>query len=602
MSDTAIADYAFLSDCNSAALVSKDGSVDWLAFPRFDAPSVLGRLLDDSAGHLRFGTVGPSHITRRYLDDGLVLETTISTDDGVVVITDALALGEGERGHSIGQSVPHVLLRHAVCESGDVELEVSFAPRPEYGFTVPLLRPTQIGVEVRGGPDVLSLTTDVPMTVDGGVATGRVRLRADHTASVALQWAPPGGVPARVEVARIPALVEDTMRAWSSWASQHQTYDGPWRDLVRTSGAILQGLTFAPTGAIVAAATTSLPEAVGGSRNWDYRYSWLRDASMTLDALWVAACPDESGQFLSWLVDAAAADLSSGRPIQIMYGIAGEHDLTERTLNHLSGWRGSRPVRIGNGAFDQRQLDVYGEVLGAVHRLRAQVFPIDPMTADFLRGIADAAADQWREPDQGIWEVRGGPRRFVHSAVMCWVALDRALDLADELGADHATRARWEQERSEIMDEVLTHGFNSGVGAFTQSFDSDTLDASALLIPIVGFLPGDDPRVRSTIDAIHAGLVNDQGLVHRYRADDGLTGEEGAFVICTFWLAHAYALAGQTERAREVFDQTIRLRNDVNLLAEEYLDGEMLGNFPQAFSHIGLVNAAWAISQAEDAQ
>ncbi len=602
MSDIPIADYAFLSDCNSAALVSKDGSVDWLAFPRFDAPSVLGRLLDDSAGHLRLGAVGPSRVTRRYLDGGLVLETTITTDEGVVVITDALALGEGERDHSIGQCVPHLLLRHAVCRSGDVELELSFAPRPEYGYTAPLLRPTETGIEIRGGPDVLTLTTDLPVIVDGGNATGRVRLHAGQTAAVALQWAPPGQLPHRLNTSDVAPLLEDTKQAWSSWSSQHQTYDGPWRDLVRTSGVVLQGLSFAPTGAIVAAATTSLPEVVGGSRNWDYRYSWLRDASMTLDALWVAACPDESGQFLSWLVDAAAADLNSGRPIQIMYSIAGEHDLTERTLEHLSGWRGSRPVRIGNGAFDQRQLDVYGEVLGAVHRLRAQVFPTDLVTTDFLRGIADAAANEWREPDQGIWEVRGGPRRFVHSAVMCWVALDRALELADDLGAEASTRAHWERERDAIMKEVLTRGFNPELGAFTQSFDSDTLDASALLIPIVGFLPGDDPRVRSTIDAVEENLVNEHGLVHRYRVDDGLIGEEGAFVICTFWLAHAHALAGHTARAREVFEGTIRLRNDVNLLAEEYLDGEMLGNFPQAFSHIGLVNAAWAISQAEDAK
>ncbi len=599
MSTVPIADYALLSDRNSAALVSMDGSVDWLAFPRFDAPSILGRLLDDTAGHLRFGAVGPARISRRYLDGGLVLETTIRTEQGVVVITDALALGAGERDHGIGQRAPHALLRHAVCESGQVELELSFAPRPEYGFTVPLLRPTETGVEVRGGPDALNLTTDVPLVVDGGVATGRIRLRAGRTAAVALQWAPPGRVPPSWEVPEVAWHLDDSTQAWASWSANHQTYDGPWRDLVRSSGAVLQGLTFAPTGAIVAAATTSLPEVVGGSRNWDYRFSWLRDASMTLDALWVAACPDEAGQFLSWLVDAAAADLSSGRRIQIMYGIAGEHDLTERSLDHLAGWRGSRPVRIGDGAFDQRQLDVYGEVLGAVHRLRAQVLPADAITTDFLRGIADAAADQWREPDQGIWEVRGGPHRFVHSAVMCWVALDRALRMADELRAEPATRDRWVVERDAIMDEVPTRGFDPGLGAFTQSFDSDILDASALLIPIVGFLPGDDPRVRSTIDAIEARLVDERGLVHRYRADDGLAGEEGAFVICTFWLAHAHALAGQPTRAREVFEHTIRLRNDVDLLAEEFLGQEMLGNFPQAFSHIGLVNAAWAIAQAE---
>ncbi|MHB1063035.1 MAG: glycoside hydrolase family 15 protein [Georgenia sp.] len=599
MSDLPIADYALLSDCNSAALVSSDGSVDWLAFPRFDAPSVLGRLLGDTAGHLRLGAVERADITRRYLDGGLVLETTIRTVGGVVVVTDALALGEGERDHAIGRRAPHALLRRAVCESGQVELEVSFAPRPEYGFTVPLLRHTDRGVEVRGGPDLLTLSTDVPMSVAGGSATGRVRLRTGQTTTVALQWAPPGHPAPAWDPADVARHLVDTTQAWASWASLHQTYDGPWRDLVRASGAVLQGLTFAPTGAIVAAATTSLPEVVGGTRNWDYRYSWLRDASMTLEALWVAACPDEAGQFLSWLVDAAAADLSSGRPIQIMYGIAGEHDLAERTLDHLAGWRGSRPVRIGNGAFDQRQLDVYGEVLGAVHRLRAQVFPTDAVTKAFLRGVADAAADQWREPDQGIWEVRGGPRRFVHSAVMCWVALDRALSMADDLDADPATRARWTSERDAIEDEVLTRGFNPELGAFTQSFDSSTLDASALLIPIVGFLPGDDPRVLSTIAAIEANLVDQHGLVYRYRSDDGLIGTEGAFLICTFWLAHAHALAGQVPRAREVFEVTIGLRNDVGLLAEEHLDPEMLGNFPQAFSHIGLVNAAWAIAQAE---
>ncbi|MFC8799124.1 glycoside hydrolase family 15 protein [Promicromonospora sp. NPDC057138] len=599
MSTLPIADYAFLSDCNSAALVSTDGSVDWLAFPRFDAPSVLGRLLDPRAGHLRLGTTGPARVTRRYLDGGLVLETTRRTDGGVLRITDAMALGEGERGHDIGLSAPHALVRHATCESGRVEVELSYAPRPEYGLAVPLLRRTPHGIEVRGEADTLFLTTDLPMTVEGGVATGRTTLRAGQSVGVVLQWAAPGEVAPPWDAGEIARRIADTAEGWASWSANHQSYQGPWRDLVRLSGAVLQGLTFTRTGAIVAAPTTSLPEVVGGTRNWDYRYSWLRDASMTLDALWVAACPDEAGQFVSWLVDAAAADLGGGRRIQIVYGLAGEHDLTERTLDHLAGWRDSRPVRIGNGAFAQRQLDVYGEVLNAVHRLRPQIFPTDPATATFLRGLADAAAQQWRDPDRGIWEVRGDPQRFVHSAVMCWVALDRALRMAGELGAGADARARWLLERDSIMAEVLERGFNPARGAFTQSLDADTLDASALLIPIVGFLPGRDPRVLSTIAAIEESLVDEHGLVYRYRSDDGLEGSEGAFVICTFWLAHAHAAAGHVDRAREVFARAIGLRNDLGLLAEERLGDQMLGNFPQAFSHIGLVNAAWAISQAE---
>ncbi len=333
-------------------------------------------------------------------------------------------------------------------------------------------------------------------------------------------------------------------------------------------------------------------------RNWDYRYAWVRDASFTMDALWVAACPDEAGEFFSFMTTAAAT-YEPGRALQIMFGVGGEHDLTERELPHLRGWRDSRPVRTGNGAWRQAQIDVYGALLGAAGRLADQLTWIDPDERGFLAALADAAACQWSRPDHGIWEIRGDPRHYVYSKVMCWVALDRAIELADRL--DAAERVpRWRQARDEIRRAVLRDGWSTEAGAFTQAFHSADLDASVLMMPIVGFLSADDPRMLATIDAIAKRLTGENGLVYRYRADDGLEGGEGTFVLCTFWLAQALALAGRVGQAREVFESAVSLANDVGLLAEEIdpVTGEQLGNFPQAFSHIGLVNAAWAIDGA----
>ncbi|MDQ6644712.1 MAG: glycoside hydrolase family 15 protein, partial [Chloroflexota bacterium] len=377
-------------------------------------------------------------------------------------------------------------------------------------------------------------------------------------------------------------------------------YEGPWRDLVHHNGRVLQALMFRPTGAIVAAPTTSLPESIGGERNWDYRYTWVRDASFTLDALWVAACPDEASWFFAWMAGAVATQLRRGVDLQIMFGVGGERDLSERTLSHLSGWRDSRPVRVGNGAWKQRQLDVYGELLAAARRLRDQLGDLDEVTRHFLVEVANTAAARWQEQDQGIWEVRGEPRDFLYSKLMCWVALDCAIELADLLHA-HDRIDEWAAMREQIRAAILKRGWSEKAQAFTQSFGSDDLDASCLMMPIVGFLPATDPRMRSTIDAIAEKLTDAHGLVYRYRASDGLAGEEGTFLLCTFWLAQAQAQAGEVERARATFEQAVAYANDVGLLAEEVdpATGELLGNFPQAFSHIGLVNAAWAISQAE---
>ena len=394
-----------------------------------------------------------------------------------------------------------------------------------------------------------------------------------------------------------------TVADWQSWSDLHQAYDGPWRDLVQTSGRVLQGLSFQPSGAIVAAATTSLPEGVGGERNWDYRYSWVRDASFTMQALWVAACPDEASNFFEFMTTAAASSIGPHIGLQIMFGVGGEHDLTERELHHLTGWKDSRPVRVGNGAWNKRQIDVYGELLGAAAQLSEHIDTIDSDTRRFLIACAETAASSWTEKDRGIWEVRGGPQHFVYSKVMCWVALDRAIALADLLQASDRVDS-WKQERDQIWETVMREAWSTEAGAFTQYVGSTALDAANLMMAIVGFLPATDPIMLATIDAIEERLTDDRGLVFRYRTDDGvdgLTGDEGTFLLCTFWLAQALALADQVDRARVVFERAAAFANELDLLAEEVdpETGELLGNFPQAFSHIGLVNAAWAISEAE---
>lgn len=601
MSRRPIADYALLSDCHTAALVSSHGSADWLCFPRFDGPSVFGRLLDDSAGHWSIRPVGEFTSTRRYRDRTLVLETTMKTSEGTAVLVDALATGANERGHQLGAHSPRALLRQVTCTEGAMDLEFEFAPRPEFGIVHPFLTPVDGGLCARGGAAVLTLSSPFDLEPAESTARARFRLDAGETLSFALQYQSSSEPYARCwSSEEIERRIEDTSETWRSWSSHHQKYDGPWQELVHQSGRVLQGLTYYPTGAIVAAATTSLPETVGGPRNWDYRFTWVRDASLTLDALWVAACPDEAYKFFDFLAGAPVSQIRRNEDLQIMFGIGGEHDLSERELPHLSGWRGSRPVRVGNGAWNQRQLDVYGELLGAAYRLRNQLTDLAPSTRAFLVDVANAAAARWHQKDQGIWEIRGEPRDFVHSKVMCWVALDRAIRLADLLDATRHV-PHWTRVRDEIREAVLERGYNARLGAFTQSFDSDALDASVLLIPIVGFLPATDRRMHSTIHAIARHLTDARGLVYRYRSEDGLEGEEGTFLLCTFWLAEAQALAGDIESARATFEHAASYANDVGLLAEEVdaRTGELLGNYPQAFSHVGLVNAAWTISRQE---
>ena len=455
MNSLPIGDYALLSDCRSAALVSRDGSVDWLCFPRFDGPSVFCRLLDPAGGHFAIRPAGDFQARRRYVDQTMVLQTTFTTAGGTAVLTDALAVGRNERGHDLGAHSPSMLLRRLACTSGEIEAEVSYAPRPEYGLIHPILVPVPGGLASRGGADRLLLSTPVSLTVDGATATARVRLGAGQDAAFAFGHEELAGPPRTPwTAAEISSRLDDTVDGWRSWSAIHQNYEGPWRDLVHHSGRVLQALTFEPTGAIVAAPTTSLPETVGGGRNWDYRYTWVRDSSLTMEALWVAACPTEANKFFSFLADAAASQLQRGADLQIMFGIGGERDLTERELPHLAGWRGSPPVRVGNGAWLQRQLDVYGELLSAAQRLVDQLGELDPVTRRFLAAAADTAAARWREKDQGIWEIRGEPRDFLYSKLMCWVALDRAIALARLLGAEDRVTG-WAAARDEIRAAIL---------------------------------------------------------------------------------------------------------------------------------------------------
>jgi len=598
VSNVPIAEYALLSDCRSAALVSRAGSVDWLCFPRFDGPSVFARLLDEQAGYWSISVVGPSEVSRRYLEGTMVLETTFHTPTGRAILIDAMAIGRNARGHDLGVNSPGVLLRSIVCVSGTVEIACEYAPRFEYGLISPPLRPVRGGIVARGGAEILMFSSPLAFLIENSQASARFILKAGKQAHFALQhrasWEDKPPVYPPVAIAR---SLRNTLRGWRTWSDLHQTYKGPWRELVHQSGRVLQAFIFRPTGAIIAAPTTSLPEFIGGERNWDYRYTWVRDACLTLEALWVAACPYEASRFFNWMAAVVATQLRGGTGLQIMYGVGGEHDLSERTLSHLAGWRASQPVRVGNGAWKQRQLDIYGELLSAVRLLRHQLGKLDTITCRFLVEVADAAAAHWQEPDQGIWEVRGDPQHFLHSKLMCWVALDCAIALADVLEVPDRID-EWARTRAQIRAAILEQGWSEQAQAFTQAFGSDDLDASVLMIPIVGFLPATDLRVRATIDAIAERLTDQHGLVYRYRASDGLAGKEGTFLLCTFWLAHAQALAGSIEQARATFERAASFANDVGLLAEEEdpTTAELLGNFPQAFSHIGLVNAAWAIS------
>ncbi len=588
-----VSDYALLSDCHSAALVSREGCVEWLCMPSFDSSSVFASILDRRRGG-RFRVAPPvvTRTKRRYRAGTNVLQTRFVTPTGVCRVTDFLAISpdsEPETPESL--IAEHRLVRRVECEEGEVEVEVDCAPRPDYGRCIPALEIARKGRRVTfDSPDVfftLDSTHPLEASAADGAARGRWRLSKGERADIVFSHVA-GGSRRPVGERDAELLLGATLDFWRHWSGQLR-YAGPYREQVLRSALTLKGLVYAPTGAIIAAPTTSLPEEIGGVRNWDYRYTWLLDASFTLSAFHTLGYTGEAVAFFEWLQRTTRA---SGGDLQVLYGIRGRNQVPEVELPYLSGYRNSRPVRIGNAAAHQFQLDIYGEVVDAYYLFRDALGKDRESDLRWAYRIVDHVSRVWDRPDEGIWEVRNGPRHFVYSKALAWVALHRGARLARDYGGGEPDR--WEAAATEIARAVYERGFDPEVGAFVQSFGSKTLDASALRLPLVGFVDARDPRMLSTIDAVLARLTRN-GLVHRYgEMDDGVGGGEGSFAICTFWMVQCLALAGRQAEAEAMFANVLRYANDLGLFAEEIdaSTGEQLGNFPQAFTHIGLINAA----------
>ena len=576
-----IEDYALLGDRDTAALVARNGSIDWLCLPRFDSPACFAALLGTPEnGRWKIAPTGTVRaLRRRYRDGTMVLETDFETDTGAVTVIDAM--------HARG--VASDLVRLVVGRRGQVAMRMHLVIRFDYGAIVPWVQRFEGGVTAIAGPDLLVLHTPAPLRGKNFTTRADFVVSAGQQVPFALSWSPSHlPVPDPIDAA---AVIEDVTTAWRDWSARCN-YRGTWGDAVNRSLLTLRALSYAPTGGIVAAPTTSLPEQIGGSRNWDYRYCWLRDATFTLQAMIESGYIEGAQAWREWLLRAIAGKPSQ---IQILYGLAGERMLDERELPWLPGYEGAAPVRIGNAASEQLQLDVYGEVMDVLHHAMKAGLADSDATWQLQQALVAHLETIWHKPDEGIWEVRGGARHFTHSKVMTWVAFDRAVRTAEAAGLA-APLDHWRAIRQRIHDDVCAQGFDTSRGAFVQSYGSPHLDASLLLMPLVGFLPADDPRVRGTVAAIERELLVD-GFVRRYDTGervDGLPPGEGAFLACSFWLADNYVLCGRHADAARLFERLIALRNDVGLLAEEY-DPHLkrqVGNFPQAFSHVALVNTA----------
>ncbi|MGI8921552.1 MAG: glycoside hydrolase family 15 protein [Solirubrobacteraceae bacterium] len=598
----AIADYGFLSDCHTGALIAHDGTVEWLCLPRFDGPSVFGALLDRGAGSFRLGPYGTQVPGgRRYEPGTNIIETTWMTPTGWLVVRDALVIGpwHGEPEPPTENTRPPTdheargsLVRHVVCTQGEVQVELICEPLFDYGATEAIWSAADgMGgtVDAGGGEGPpLRLRSDLRLGIEGNRVRARHTLREGESCFSALSWN--AELEGPTTAAEALAQIDETAHYWRSWLAAGHFPDHPWRVYLQRAALVLKGLTYAPTGATMAALTTSLPETPHGERNWDYRYTWMRDATFTLWAMHSLGLDWEADDFLEFVADLGRNKDGS---LQIMYGIGGERDLKEKVLDHLHGYEGAVPVRIGNAAYSQRQNDVYGAVLDSVylHAKSNGYLPqgLWPVIVD----QADCAAKAWREPDQGIWEARGEPKHYVSSKLMCWVALDRAARLA-ELRGEEEKGPEWQREAEEVRNDILEHGV-SARGVFRQHYETDALDASLLLIPIVRFLASDDKRVRATVLAI-AKELTDHGLVLRYRVDetdDGLSGKEGTFLICSFWLVSALSEIGRSDRARRLCERLLAQSSPLYLYAEELEadSGRHLGNYPQAFTHLALINA-----------
>ncbi len=607
-----IEDYAFLSDCETTALVAPDGAVEWLCMPRMDSPSVFGAILDRDAGHFRIGPAGvdvPS--ARRYIPGTLVVETSWWTPGGWLVVTDALLMGpwhyddERSRTHRrapTDYAAAHVLLRALRCVNGQVQVEMDCTPAFDYGRAYP--RWSYLGdgyheaiAEPEGDGPRLQLTTDLNIGFEGPTATARTLLKEGQHRFVALSWgdyAPP--VTLRDALDRL----RWTCHHWQHWLDRGKFPDHRWRDHLQRSALTLKGLSFAPSGAMVAAATTSLPESPGGERNWDYRYTWVRDAAKTLWALNALSLTWEADDFFRFVADIAEDEDGN---LQLMYGVDGERTLPETTLDHLSGYEGARPVRIGNAAYRQRQHDVWGAIVRAIDLHTGPHHRVGDRLWRIVQTQVQRALEHWREPDQGIWEVRSDPQHFTFSKVACWVAADAGARIAEVRGESELA-ARWRTGAQDIKADVLANAVDER-GVFTQHYDTKALDASVLLVPLLGFLSADDERVRSTVLAV-ADELTEEEMVLRYRVDetdDGLSGEEGTFTICSFWLVSALVEIGELTRARSLCGKLLSSASSLGLYAEEIdpHSGRHLGNFPQAFTHLALINAVTAVIDAERA-
>jgi GH15 family glucan-1,4-alpha-glucosidase len=603
-----IADYGFLSDCHTGALVAPDGAIDWLCVPRFDAPSVFGTLLDRGAGTFRLGPFGINHPSARAYAPGTnTLITTWKTPTGWVEVRDALTMGPRRGVDTITPHTrppadddgEHLLVRTAVCLEGSVEIELVCEPVFDYG-RVPaewtIVDDELHTADAHGGDQTIRLRTDMAVGVEGNRVRARHTVHQGERLFCSLSWAE--GLASPDDVDDAVARLEATTRYWREWLGRARMPDHRWRDPIQRSALTIKGLTYMPTGATVAALTTSLPETPGGERNWDYRFTWMRDTTFTLQALHWLNLDWEADEFMQFVADIEPNEDGS---LQIMYGIDGRRDLTESTRDDLSGYAGARPVRIGNGAFDQRQNDVYGAVLDSIllHTQRSQRLP--RRLWPIVQSQAECATRAWREPDQGIWEARGAPQHYVSSKLMSWVALDRAAQLAG-LRGDNSLSAQWSATAEEIRADILEHGVDAR-GVLRQHYDTDALDASTLLAVLFGFLPRDDERLKVSVLAIQDELT-EHGYVLRYKTDetdDGLSGKEGTFLICSFWLVSALATVGELQRARDLMERLLRVASPMGLYAEEFDadTGRHLGNFPQAFSHLALIEAAARIIVAE---
>ncbi|WP_226006681.1 glycoside hydrolase family 15 protein [Natrinema salinisoli] len=587
-----IESYGIVGNLETAALVGRDGSVDWFPFPHLESPTILAGILDpDRGGRFRIGPAASIDGTQRYVGKTNVLETTFETPAWTATVTDFLPPAE---------RVDHpkkILYRKVACSDGSADLEIEYEPRFDYGRADATFAWTETGLRAEGREERTVLETPVDLEVDGDRATGEFRLEAGGSVWFALRCT--GAEDANSEPAE---ALSDTVQFWTDWAhtcdgADDCVFAGPWHDLAVRSGLVLKLLTHAEVGTIAAAPTASLPEDIGGVRNWDYRYNWLRDAGFTVQALMNLGHVSEAVDYFDWFMDRCRTD--DPAQLQPLYGLHGDTDLEERELDHLAGYRDSRPVRIGNGAAEQTQLDIYGELLLAVDEMLEHGRTLDDGEWDTIRGIVEYVRDVWDEPDAGIWEVRDGPKQFVYSKVMCWVALDRGIAIAVDRDRD-APLESWRDTRRTIKADVLENGYDEDVGAFVQAYGTDALDATGLLLPVVGFLPFDDERIRGTIEATEETLVEDDVLVERYDGDDGLPGEEGAFVLCSCWLVDALALSGRADEARERFEALLENVNPLGLVAEELEadTGAHLGNFPQAFSHVGIINSSLYVGYA----